>query len=374
MNKKIVFNKPFYTDMETHNLNNCVLNGHDFSVDVVEQLQNITGAKNILLTGSATSAMEAYLASCNFTEGSEVIIPSFTYPAAANAVIAAGLIPVFADIRPDTLVMDLKDTINKITKNTSCIMPVHYGGASVDLEALIELSHSKNISIFEDAALSIGALYKGKHLGTIGEAGVISFHKTKNLSGEGGGALIVRDLSKYNILEEVIDSGTDRKAFFRKEKSAYSWQRPGRGVNPVSLSLAVLSAQLSKIDIIQNRRQKIWNNYFNCLSYLEQKNKLVLPKISEFNVNNHHVFYILLKDNETREHLRTQLLDNKIEAVIHYMPLHSSDYGKSLGYKNDDCPVSQSVSGRLLRLPLHMGISDNDVEFICENIRRSLDR
>ncbi|MBN2883689.1 MAG: DegT/DnrJ/EryC1/StrS family aminotransferase, partial [Clostridia bacterium] len=329
---RIEFNEPFYGHEEAENLSKYMLESRDFTKDVQGMLGDITGAGRIFLTGSASSAMEIYLASGLLPADSEVIIPSFTYPAAANVVLSAGLKPVFADIERDTLVINVDDVKNKITARTSCIMPVHYGGASVDMDELMKLAAESDIRIIEDAALSMNAYYKGSHLGTLGDAGVISFHRTKNVSGEGGGALLIRDIGNSHVFEEMLESGTDRKAFLRGETMAYSWQRPGRGVNISPLSAAVLSAQLAKLNEIAGGRKRIWEQYHDELSGLARAGSVKLPVIPEFNENNHHVFHIVFTDNIAREKARTRLLGDGISAVIHYMPLHSSPYGRKLGY------------------------------------------
>lgn len=370
--EKIEFNRPFYGEEEAGNLCKYMQEGKDFSDDVQKNLKTITGAEIVFLTGSASTAMEIYLASGLIPVGSEVIIPSFTYPAAANVVLSAGLKPVFADINPDTLVMDLNDVKGKITVDTSCIMPVHYGGASIDMDELMKLAASADVLVVEDAALSIGANYKGRHLGTLGDAGVISFHRTKNISGEGGGALFIKDPDKSHVFEEMLESGTDRRAFLRGETPAYSWQRPGRGINMSPLSAAVLAAQLEKLPAIAKGRKHRWELYFKELSEIAKSGAIKLPAIPRYNTNNHHVFHILFSDNMTREKVRNSLKDNEINAVIHYMPLHSSPYGRKLGYSREDCPVSEEIAGRLLRLPMHMYLTDEDISLICKVVRRAL--
>lgn len=364
---KIVFNKPYYDKEERNNLEEYILEDKDFVDEVYRKIRKITGAKVVFLTGSAASAMELYLASGLFPAGSEVVIPSFTYPAAANAVIAAGLKPVFADIDSKTLVLDVSDPDKYVSEKTSCIMPVHYGGASVDLDTL---SGSK-VHILEDAALSLGAYYRGRHLGTIGDAGVISFHRTKNISGEGGGVLIISNPDETKLFEEMVESGTNKRAFTRGEAGEYSWQRPGRGMNMGALNAAVLSAQLDKMEHISSVRGKLWNQYFECLSELGER--IGLPFIPDYNMNNHHVFYILMKDNEKREKVRKALLEKGIQAVIHYMPLHSSPMGKKLGYGPKDCPVALDTAGRILRLPMHAHMTEGDVEYICSEVKKAVD-
>ncbi|HPQ47891.1 MAG TPA: aminotransferase class I/II-fold pyridoxal phosphate-dependent enzyme [Clostridia bacterium] len=371
---RIEFNEPFYGEEEAKNLREYIVEGRDFTKDVRKMLGEVTKSKKIFLTGSASSAMEIFLASGLLEAGSEVIIPSFTYPAAANVVLSAGLKPVFADISPDTLVIDMDDIRKKITKKTSCIMPVHYGGASVDMDVLLELAGDENLLVVEDAALSIDAYYKGGHLGTLGDAGVISFHRTKNISGEGGGALIIRDSGNSHIFEEMLESGTDRKAFLRGETKAYSWQRPGRGMNMGPLSAAVLAAQLGKLPAISRGRRRIWEQYRDELSELAREGTVGLPVVPDFNENNHHVFYVVFNDSMTREKVRTHLLEKGINAVIHYMPLHSSPYGRKLGYMPADCPVSEEIAGRMLRLPMHMNLSEEDIALTCRLVRRALGR
>lgn len=371
-NKKIKFNVPNYTSSELQSVEEYLTGGRNCLKDSIENIKMKTKAGVVLLTSGATSAMDLYFQGANLPKGSEVIMPSFTFPSAANCILRAGLKPVFAEIDKKTLVLDMRDVIEKITKKTSCIMPVHYGGISMDMDNLLELANKKKISIFEDAALSYDGYYKNRHLGTIGDAGVISFHSTKNISGDGGGALLINDSEKEEMYSEILANGTDKPSFLKGASEEYTWQKTGAGAEMSGLTAALLFAQLNKADQILQKRKSLWNRYFSNLQNVILKELALLPDVPEFNENNYHVFYIMFNSNRQRENVRKTLLELGIEAYIHYKPLHSSNMGCSMGYKSSDLPVTNSVSECLLRLPMHMSLSLNDVDYVCEAVTEAI--
>lgn len=368
MNRKIRFNKEYYDGRELANMKLYLEKGYDFKGEASEYLKAHTGASQVLLTSGATSAMDLFLMGADLPKGSQVIMPSFTFPAAANAVLRAELRPVFADIDRHTLVMDMKEVVRKTTSETSCIMPVHYGGASMDMDKLVEFADGKDICVFEDAALAYDGYYKKRHLGTIGEAGVISFHKTKNISGDGGGVLLLNSEENSELYMELIANGTDRPAFMRGEVPEYTWQRPGAGAEMSNLTAALLLAQLKKDREILTKRETLWNQYYSLLDAAGIEEYAALAKVPEINKNNYHVFYLLFKTPALREFVRVQLVEAGIQAYVHYKPLHSAAGGRRLGYVESDLPITQNVSDCILRLPMHMGLNEDDVEFICEKL------
>ncbi len=368
MNKKIEFNKPFYDDRDFQNIEKCLKSGRDYKEDVIGHLLGATGAGSILLTSGATSAMDLFFAGAALPQNTEVIMPSFTFPSAANAILRAGLKPVFADIDEKTLVLDINDVKNKISGQTSCIMPVHYGGVSMDMDELFLVAEKLGICIFEDAALSYRGYYKGKHLGTMGSAGVISFHSTKNISSDGGGALLLRDQEKIELYPELLANGTNKPSFVRGEVNEYTWQQPGAGTEMSCLTAALLNAQLEKDEEILSGREELWNGYYAILKSADVNEFADLPVVPDYNTNNFHVFYLVFKTAAIREHVRLTLKKSGIQAYIHYKPLHSSPMGQKLGFMVADLPITISVSKRLLRLPMHMHMSLSDVEYVCEII------
>ncbi len=368
MNKKIKFSIPYYDDKENKNIKNFLEKNRDCRIPAAKHIKNATKAASVLLTSGATSAMDTFFAGKNLPKGSEVIIPSFTFPAAANAVIRAGLNPVFAEIDIRTLVMDINDVINKITSNTSCVMPVHYGGASMDMDLLKVTLDSKEICLFEDAALSYGGFYKNRHLGTIGEAGVISFHNTKNISGDGGGVLLVNNPDDEELYSNILANGTDKQAFLRGDVAEYTWQTTGAGAEMSGLTAALLYSQLEKDSEIKSVRESLWNGYMTNLKSTKIEKFASLPVIPEYSKNNYHVFYLMFKEASIRENVRTALISDGIQAYTHYKPLHSSVMGHKLGYTDTELPVTQKASDCILRLPLHMHMKLADIEYVCEKL------
>ena len=363
----IDFKKPYYDDTEAENAENA-LRGKDFLSLARAHLSRIYG-DNIYLTSSGSAAMQLAFAALKFPRGNEVILPSFTFPSAVNAALGAGLSPVFADINPDTMSLDIDDVRCKMTPDTACVMPVHYGGASLDLDAL--KGHIGSVPLIEDAALSFGASYKNKPLGTIGDMGIISFHSTKNISSDEGGMLIVNsgDAALRQRIQTIYDNGTDKQAYLSGGVSAYTWQAAGMNVQMPNMCAAVLCAQLDKADIIAARRRAVYNAYYNALS---QTDGITLPRIPDWNTNNHHVFYVLLHDEAVRDAVMRRLNGAGIGARFHYMPLHASAMGRRLGYAQGDLPVTMDISRRLLRLPLHAHMRPEDALYVADALKEAL--
>lgn len=366
MSEFIKFNIPYYG--EEDNIQKFLAINQDYKSLSVKKLKEVTNADEVLLTSGATSAMDAFFAGVDFPKGSEVIMPSFTFPSAANVVLRAGLKPIFAEVDIKTLVMDLDDVIKKITSNTSCVMPVHYGGASMDMDELSLAIKDKNICIFEDSALAYGGLYKNKHLGTIGSAGVISFHSTKNLSADGGGAFLINNSDYVEMFKNILANGTDKQAFLRGEVAEYTWQRVGAGAEMSGLTAALLYSQLEKGEQILSKRGNLWDRYLSRLKSTKIEDFASLPVIPEYNTNNYHVFYLIFKHASMRERVRLALNSQGIQAYIHYKPLHSSVMGKKLGYKETDLQITQRASDCILRLPMHMHLSIADVDYVCDKL------
>lgn len=364
----IPFKKTYYDEAEAKCLQDA-LSGTDYIQKVKTLLLERFDDTPMFLTTSGSAAFDLLFAGLELPEGSEVILPSFTFPSAANTILRYGLTPVFADICEDTQTLDIDDVQRRMTAKTKCVLPTHYGGASCDLDKLRTVCG--DILIVEDAALSFGATYHCKPLGMVGDMGIMSFHHTKNISADQGGLLLVNP-SHSSIIEKltmIADNGTDKAQFLRGKKAFYSWQTSGMNVQMPNINAAVLFAQLNKTDVITNKQKEIWQYYFNQLSRLSG---IALPHVPAYNEDNAHVFYIVFKDKQTRENVRKHLKKNAIAAHFHYMPLHTSVMGQKLGWKPGDLPITQSISERLLRLPIYADMSEKDCDTVVSAIEEAL--
>ena len=366
----IRFKETYYGKAEMAAACDALKNGTDYIGRVLQKLARIYGTRNIFLTANGSLALDILLLAYDFPKGGEVILPSFTFPSSANSILRMGLVPVFCDIAPETLVMDIGDAAGRITDKTVCVIPTHYGGASCDMDRLEGVFGG--IKIIEDAALSIGASYKKRPLGTLGDAAAISFHKTKNVSSEEGGAVIVNDEMMLKKMDLIYENGTDRRAFLRGGVPYYSWQTTGINAGMSNINAAILCEQLDKMDEITQRQLKIYDAYMKHLAPLAEKHGLRLPEIPEYNSNNAHIFYIVFKDATQRDKVKACLAEKSIEAVIHYVPLHLSAMGKKLGYVPEDLPNTMDIFNRMLRLPMHARLSEDDCEAVVRGIGNAL--
>ena len=368
--KEIKFNQPYYSEKEVANVSAALLNGMDFLGSAAGQLKMRYIGAQLFLTSSATYALELVISGLYLKEGDEVIMPSYNFPSAPNAVLRAGAMPIFADIDPETMVIDIDDIERKITKRTASLIPIHYGGVSCDMDALRELAACHRIPLIEDAALSFGGSYKGRALGTIGDYGVLSFDSTKNLSCEKGGLALVNACTTETLkaLTQYYHNGTNRRAFLDGETREYSWKQIGMNVAMANLSAAVLCAQLDKADEIASKRSDIYIAYEAGLKPYQEVKGFRIPKVPEYNQNNAHVFYLIFESNQKREAVRHSLSEQGIQAHTHYAPLHLSSMGRRLGYRQGDLPNTEKSASCLLRLPLHAGMTKADAERIVEAV------
>jgi len=368
---QIPFNRPYLTGNELrymedvlHSLNE---GGHisgdgKYTKLVQDFFQSQFDTRKALMTTSCTSALELATRLLDLKPGDEVLVPSYTFSSTVNPILLVGAKPVFADIQEDTLNIDPTDIRKKITKNTRAIYPVHYGGVSCAIDEIMEIAQEYNLKVVEDAAQGVNARYKGKYLGTIGDFGCYSFHETKNyVCGEGGALLINSDDPKIIERAEIIrEKGTNRSKFHRGEVDKYTWVDVGSSYLPSDLLSAFLYAQLEKLDEIQNMRMNVWNAYYSALKPFEEAGKIRLPIVPDYAEHNAHLFYVLFHDEQTRDRVMIQLKREGIFAVFHYVPLHSSPVGCGLGYRYGDLPVTEDISGRLLRLPMYAGLNENE--------------
>jgi dTDP-4-amino-4,6-dideoxygalactose transaminase len=295
-------------------------------------------------------------------------MPSFTFVSTANAFVLRGAVPVFVDIRPDTLNINEKLIETAITKRTRAIMVVHYAGVACDMDAIGKIAKKHNLVVVEDAAQGFMSTYKGKHLGTIGDLAAYSFHETKNIISGEGGALIINKEKYIERAEIIREKGTDRSRFFRGQVDKYSWVDIGSSYLPSEIVAAFLRAQLENAEKITRIRVKKWNTYHTLLAPLAKSGYLVQPTVPKDCVHNGHLYYILLNDLDTRTRLINGLKEKGIMGVFHYIPLHSSPAGVKYCKTSGRLPVTDKVSDTLLRLPLFYDLTDDNQQMICREI------
>jgi dTDP-4-amino-4,6-dideoxygalactose transaminase len=374
---KIPFNISYLTGNELKYMQeslesrNMVGNG-SFTKKCERLMEKVFGAKKILLTGSCTDALEMASLLADLGTDDEVIVPSFTFVSTANAFILRGAKPVFIDIRKDTLNMDETTIEEKITDRTKAIFPVHYAGVSCDMDAIMDIAKRHNLYVVEDAAQGVYAKYKGRYLGAIGHLGTYSFHGTKNYTCGEGGALVINDENLIERAEILREKGTNRSQFLRGEIDKYTWVDVGSSFLLSDVLAAFLYAQLENLDEINKKRKAIFDFYYENLKELEDTGEFRLPIIPDECETNYHLFYILLSSEEKRNFLMDELKSAGIQAVFHYVPLHNSPMGMKFGYKNGDLPITESISGRLLRLPFYADLGLEEQKFIVSVIKKTV--
>lgn len=342
-----------------------------FNNKVCTLLEDRLKGSKIITTTSGTHALEMAMLLFDIKEGDEVIMPSYTFPSTANAVMLYGGTPIFVDIDKNTLTMDLEEVERKITEHTKVIMPVHYGGAGCQMDKIMNLSQKYNLHIVEDAAQALGTTYKGKPLGTWGHIGCFSFHATKNyVSGEGGAlAINTKDNAILKRVEIIRQKGTNRNQFMRGEISQYTWVDIGSSYAPSDILMALLYPQLINIDNIIKKRKWITGEYIKHLKiYLDKKIICSMTSIPKDFESNYHNFYILLRNKKERKYIIDRLNEYNIQAYIHFVPLHNSPKGLTLGYKEGDLPKTEKVSNTLLRLPMYTDMNMKELNYILEKL------
>lgn len=334
-----------------------------------EILERAVGAKKALLTTSCTHALEMAALLLDIQPGDEVIIPSFTFVSTANAFVLRGARPVFADIRRDTLNLDESKLAALITPRTRAIVPVHYGGVGCEMEAILEIASRNGVAVVEDNAHGLFGSYKGKQLGSFGALSTLSFHETKNFSCGEGGALLINDAQYEERAEILREKGTNRKRFFRGEVDRYSWVDIGSSYLPSEILAAVLFAQLEARELVQGQRRAVWEFYAANLADWAAANGVGLPQVPAWCQSSHHLFCLLLPRTADRPRLIEHLKQAGILSVFHYLPLHLSDMGRKFGGLAGDCPVTEDISERLLRLPFYNSLTPAELGRITEQIR-----
>lgn len=379
-NMEVPFNKTWLTGREIEYIKEAmagqVSGDGRFSRLVSSLLEQKLGTTKVLMTTSATHALEMAALLTGLKPGDEVIMPSFTFPSTANAVLLRGARPVFAEIREDTLNLDPADVLRKITPGTKAIIPVHYGGIGCEMDRLMEIARGHGLYVIEDAAQAVNARYRGKPLGTWGHLGCYSFHGTKNYTSGEGGALLVN--GSDGVLAEragvIRQKGTDRERFLRGEVEKYCWVGIGSNYTPSEILMAFLYAQLEDMDAITARRKAVHDSYAQGLAKYVEAGMIKTTSIPPECESNYHVFYLILDSKKTRDRVINELAQRGIEAVTHFMPLHSSLMGRELGYLPQDLPVTERIAGGLLRLPVYAGMIRDEISYVLENLQEILER
>jgi dTDP-4-amino-4,6-dideoxygalactose transaminase len=359
----IPFNKPYLCGKElgyiaqAHSKGQLAGDG-SFTKQCQGWLEYRTGCSMALLTHSCTGALEMAAILADIQPGDEVIMPSFTFVSTANAFVLRGGVPVFVDIRPDTLNLDETKIEAAITPRTRAIVPVHYAGVACEMDVIMDIARRHNLLVIEDAAQGIMATYRGRALGAIGHLGTLSFHETKNIISGEGGALLIRDPTLAERAEIIREKGTNRSKFFRGHVDKYTWTDIGSSYLPGEITAAFLWAQIQEADAITTRRMVIWSRYHTAFESLEQAGRIRRPIVTANCNHNGHLYYILLNDLADRTKFIDAMTQHKINCVFHYVPLHSSPAGKRYGRSHGSLEMTNLLSERLVRLPMFFELSE----------------
>jgi dTDP-4-amino-4,6-dideoxygalactose transaminase len=373
MNKAIPFNKPYVNDAGRKYVAEALSSvNHSgdgpFTRRCHALLESLLGVPKVLLSTSCTHALEMSALLLHLQPNDEVIVPSFTFSSTANAFALRGARIVFADIRRDTLNLDEHQVESLITDRTKAIVVVHYAGVGCEMDVLLKIAKRHGIAVVEDNAHGLFGKYRGRCLGTFGSLATQSFHETKNFSCGEGGTLIINEPKFIEEAEVIREKGTNRSRFFRGEIDKYSWVDLGSSYLPSDILAALLLSQLEAREEIQSKRQRIWENYYAGLGPWAEQRGIGLPFVPTHCDQAYHMFYILLPSLEARQALIGHLRSNGILAVFHYLPLHLSEYARRWGGREGDCPVTEDVSARLLRLPFFFSLTETEQQRIIDSV------
>ena len=372
---KISFNRPPFVGKETEYIreavekNGMICGDGPFTKKCSAWMREHFQTKQVLLTTSCTHALEmaAYLA--DIQPGDEVIMPSYTFVSTADAFVLRGATCVFVDIRPDTMNIDETKIEAAITEKTKAIVPVHYAGVACAMDEIMAIARKYNLKVIEDAAQGVNAYYKGKALGTIGDFGCYSFHETKNYSMGEGGAILFQDEKYLEPAEILREKGTDRSKYFRGQVDKYTWVGYGSSYLPSDMNAAYLWAQLEEAEKINDKRLAIWNYYNENLASLAREGLIEQPYVPEYATHNAHMYYIKVKDLETRTRLLEYLKEKGILSVFHYVPLHSSKAGREFGRFHGEDVYTTKESERILRLPMYYSLSMDEAAEVVKALK-----
>jgi dTDP-4-amino-4,6-dideoxygalactose transaminase len=372
--RTITFTAPWFDEREAARVREAlagrVAGDGPFGRRVEERLAEMLGARRVLLTTSCTHALELALLALGVGPGQQVVCPSFTFVSTANAVLRVGAEPLFADIEDRTLGLDAADLERRLTPRTTAVLPVHYAGIAPDMDAILALARPRGLKVIEDAAQGLGASYRGRPLGALGDAGCLSFHETKNVTCGEGGALVLGDDAVAARAEVIREKGTNRGAFLRGEVDKYTWVAEGSSYVLSDVLAAILDVQLDKLGEIRARRARIARRYREGLSEWARSRGVRLPAELPDREGNDHIFYLLFPDGGSRDACLAGLRGRGIMATFHYVPLHSSPRGRALG-QGAELPVTDRVAETLLRLPLHPLLTEDDVERVIDGVRET---
>lgn len=369
----IKFSQPYLGGLEhtylDEALESSVWHGDgEFSARATEWLVRRTGSPAALLTTSCTHALEMANMLLDIGPGDEVISPSFTFPSAATAIATRGGTPVFVDIRPDTLNVDVAAVEAAITARTKAVCLVHYAGVAADLDALVPVLESRGVALIEDNAHGLGATWRGQHLGTFGDFGTHSWHDTKNVASGEGGALLVRDREQLSRAEILREKGTNRSQFIRGEVDKYTWVDHGSSYLPSDILCALLMAQFERFDTIQARRHAVWDAYHSALGSWATSAGVQMMTVPDGAAHTAHLYYLVMPEPADQSGFIHHLAERDIVSAFHYQPLDDSPAGRHLGRTPFPCSVTARVASRLVRLPLHAGMGDADVDRVVEAV------
>jgi len=370
---RVDFNRAVIVGREMEYIAEAIANAHisgdgPFTKKCHALLQEALGVPKALLTTSCTHALEMAAILLDIQEGDEVILPDFTFVSTVNAFVLRGAHPVFLDIRPDTLNLDESKLEAAITSRTKAILPVHYAGVGCEMDTIMEVARQHHVAVVEDNAHGLYGKYKGQFLGTFGVMATQSFHETKNFTSGEGGALLINDPKYVDRAEIIREKGTNRSRFFRGQVDKYTWVDIGSSYLPSDLLAAFLYGQLEQRERIQNHRKGLWETYDLALKDWAEKNGVGLPTVPAHTEQSYHMYYILLPNLDLRQNFIQYLRNLGIYSVFHYLPLHLSDMGQHFGGKIGDCPVTEDISDRLVRLPFHNGLTNSEQEIAIEAI------
>ena len=371
---RIPFNRPFATGAELDYIRVAIAapkfsGDGSFTAKCHHVLEHSLGIQKTLLTTSCTHALEMAALLLDIGREDEVIVPSFTFPSAANAFVLCGAKPLFVDIRADTLNIDESQIEPRITARTKAIFLVHYAGVGCEMDTIMAIAHRHGIAVVEDNAHGLYGRYRGRYLGALGQLGTLSFHETKNFTCGEGGALLIND-AKFNERAEILrEKGTNRCRFFRGEIDKYTWVDVGSSYLPADLLAAFLRAQLEHRDQIQSMRRQSWEIYARELASWAEANGVRLPIVPAECEQSYHMFYVIMPSFENRQALISYLAGLGILAVFHYLPLHLSPMGLRFGGRQGDCPVTEDLADRLLRLPFFTGMNSSEQSQVIDAVR-----
>jgi dTDP-4-amino-4,6-dideoxygalactose transaminase len=373
---EVPFNRPFRSGSETRHIERAIdlmhlSSGGSYTAACEEWLQSRAGTQKAILTHSGTAALELAALLAEVGPGDEIVMPSFTFSTTASAFALRGATPVFVDIRDDTLTIDPDAVAAAISPSTKALVPVHYAGVACDIDPLLEIARDQGALVIEDAAQGLMARSSSRALGTFGELGAVSFHETKNVTCGEGGALFVNDEAMVERAEVIRDKGTNRKAFDRGEVDRYTWIDVGSSFAMSDLAAAFLWGQLEQAEEITADRLRTWTRYHEAFEPLESSGLVQRPVVPEGCEHNAHSYYLLARDGAERDRLLASLGRAGVNAVFHYVPLHSSPAGRRWGRASGELPVTDAVSARLLRLPLWAGMPDDAVERVIREVHRA---